>query len=263
MLGRSGLRAEGRRRHRAVSESAAARRRVCVDEKTAIQALDRWTRCCRCRPAAPSAMALSTTGTARSRCMPPSTPGPARHRPDGPAAHQCRLRRVPRSTSSPPNRADARSTSSSTTCRRTRRRTCRRFSAAHPARPLALHADLFVLAEPSRTLVRQDRARPARPRNLHVGARSGSEDSPLHHALQRRPETDPVDVQQSGASQYYRSAELDRGLRCFQLRISDCAPLAEQFDGRAIWAAVPAGSRNSRHEPGAGFDSSPGEPVAT
>jgi transposase len=39
-------------------------------EKTAIQALDRWIRYCRCRPAAPSATASSTSGTARCRCSP-------------------------------------------------------------------------------------------------------------------------------------------------------------------------------------------------
>jgi transposase len=38
-----------------------------ADEKTAIQALDLWIRCCRCRPAAPSATASSTSGRARCR----------------------------------------------------------------------------------------------------------------------------------------------------------------------------------------------------
>ena len=31
----------------------------------------------------------------------------------------------------------------------------------------------------------------------------GAQDSPLHHALQRRPEADPLDLQQSSASNYY------------------------------------------------------------
>jgi len=41
-----------------------------VDEKTAIQALDRLDPYCPCRPAAPSATASSTTGTGRCRCLP-------------------------------------------------------------------------------------------------------------------------------------------------------------------------------------------------
>jgi transposase len=44
----------------------------CVDEKSAIQALDRLIRSCRSRRDAPSGMALSTTGMGRSRCMPHS-----------------------------------------------------------------------------------------------------------------------------------------------------------------------------------------------
>jgi transposase len=40
----------------------------CVDEKTAIQALDRLDRCCPCRPDAPSSMGLNITATVRCRC---------------------------------------------------------------------------------------------------------------------------------------------------------------------------------------------------
>ena len=50
----------------------------CVDEKTAIQALDRRDPSCRCRLDARSDTASSTSGTARSRCMPRSTPTPAK-----------------------------------------------------------------------------------------------------------------------------------------------------------------------------------------
>src|ERR1700726_1237854 len=50
----------------------------CVDEKTAIQALDRLDRCCRLAPGGPSATALSTIGMARSRSMLRSTPKAAR-----------------------------------------------------------------------------------------------------------------------------------------------------------------------------------------
>ena len=41
----------------------------CVDEKTAIQALDRLDPCCPCPPAASNATALNTPATARSRSM--------------------------------------------------------------------------------------------------------------------------------------------------------------------------------------------------
>src|SRR5207302_6906828 len=41
----------------------------CLDEKTAIQALDRLDRCCRCRRAERNGMASSTTVTVRSRYM--------------------------------------------------------------------------------------------------------------------------------------------------------------------------------------------------
>ena len=44
----------------------------CVDEKTAIQALDRSIRFCPFHRGGPNGMALSTTGMARCRCMPPS-----------------------------------------------------------------------------------------------------------------------------------------------------------------------------------------------
>jgi len=50
----------------------------CVDEKTAIQALDRLDRYCRCRPDAPNAMVSSITVTARCLCTLPSTPRPAK-----------------------------------------------------------------------------------------------------------------------------------------------------------------------------------------
>src|SRR5258707_7945759 len=50
-----------------------------VDEKTAIQALDRLDlRYCRCRPVGPSGMASSTTAMARSRCWPRSIRSPAK-----------------------------------------------------------------------------------------------------------------------------------------------------------------------------------------
>lgn len=77
------------------------------------------------------------------------------------------------------------------------------FLAAHPSVHFALHADLLVVAQPGRTLVCEDRAGSARAGDLHIGPRPGAEDPALHRALQHRPETDPLDLPQSGASHYY------------------------------------------------------------
>ena len=90
------------------------------------------TPCCRCRPVAPSVTASNTTGMARSRCSRRSTRTPAKC-----SDRPCRGTPVPplssfSATSSPPNRRDARSTSSRTTSRRIRRRPCETFLAAHP-----------------------------------------------------------------------------------------------------------------------------------
>ena len=46
-----------------------------------------------------------------------------------------------------------------------------------PQRSSALHSDLLVLAQPGRAVVRQDRARRDRPRRLHLGARPQDENS--------------------------------------------------------------------------------------
>ena len=72
-----------------------------------------------------------------------------------------------------------------------------------PDRTPLLHPDLILVAQPGGALVCQDRTRPARAGHLHVAARPRPEDSSLHHALQRRPQADPLDVQQSRASHYY------------------------------------------------------------
>ena len=112
---------QGRRRHRAVSESAGSMRRCSASTRR--RRFKRWiakTRCCRCRRGAPSGMASSTTGTARCRCMPPSTPRPARcwaRRPSG-TPRRSSSRSSPTSWSTSPRAK--RSTSSPTTSRRTR-----------------------------------------------------------------------------------------------------------------------------------------------
>ena len=79
-----------------------------VDEKTAIQALDRLVPVRRCRRGAPNGTGSSTTAMARCRCSPRSIPSPARC-----SASPCRATPVPplsssSATSSPVNRWAAR-----------------------------------------------------------------------------------------------------------------------------------------------------------
>jgi transposase len=62
------------------------------------------------------------------------------------------------------------------------------------------HAHLFVVAEPGRTLVLEDRARSAGARRLHVRRGSRAQDSSVHRALQQSRQADPVELSQSGAS---------------------------------------------------------------
>ncbi len=76
----------------------------------------------------------------------------------------------------------------------------RSFLLDAPARPSAFHADLFVLAQSSRTLVCEDRTRSARARHLHLGRGPRAQDSSLHPALQQDAETDSLELSQSGAS---------------------------------------------------------------
>ena len=76
-----------------------------------------------------------------------------------------------------PAQAAKRSTSSPTTSRRTRPSVVEQFLADASQRSSALHADLLVLAQPGRAVVRQDRARRDRPRRLHFRARPRSENS--------------------------------------------------------------------------------------
>ena len=68
------------------------------------------------------------------------------------------------------------------------------------ARPSPLHPDVFVVAQPSGTLVCQDRTGPARAWRLHVRSRPRAQDSALHPPLQQGGETGPLELSQSGAS---------------------------------------------------------------
>jgi transposase len=68
-----------------------------------------------------------------------------------------------------------------------------------PPGPPPLHADLCVLAQPSRTVVCEDRARRDRPGHLHLRARSRPQDPALHPRGQSTSATDPLDLHESGA----------------------------------------------------------------
>ena len=99
-----------------------------VDEKSAIQALDRLDPVLPMSRAVPNATGSSTTGMGRSRCMRHSTRGPApssaRRRPGTRVRTSCNSSRP----SSPRSHHDGRSTSFSTIWRRIKPNTCRRFS---------------------------------------------------------------------------------------------------------------------------------------
>jgi transposase len=68
------------------------------------------------------------------------------------------------------------------------------FLAAHPQLHLPLHADLLFLAQSGRKLVRQDRARCHCPRHLHLGYGLGPQADALHSPLQPRAQTHQVDL---------------------------------------------------------------------
>ena len=170
-----------------------------VDEKTAIQALDRLDPVLPLSPAVPNATASSTTGMARCRCSPRSTRNPAKC-----SARPCR--------GTPARRSSSSSATSWAVNRRAANPRHRGQSvdaqdaggpdlpAGPSARPSPLHPDVFVVAQPSGTLVCQDRTGPARAWRLHVRSRPRAQDSALHPPLQQGGETGPVELSQSGAS---------------------------------------------------------------
>jgi transposase len=77
---------------------------------------------------------------------------------------------------------------------------CAHLLARPSERAAAFHADLFVLAQSSGTVVFEDRARPAGPRHLYLGRRLGAQDPSLYPSLQQSTETDPLGLSQPGAS---------------------------------------------------------------
>src|ERR1035441_1281169 len=126
-------------------------------------------RCCHCLRDAPSGTALSTSGTARCPCTRRSTPRQAR----------CSARR-PR---------DTRLRSSS-----------RSWPTSEGS--LALHPDLLLVAQPDRTLVRQDRARHHCPRRVHVVGRLAEKAHEVHPALQQGAKDRKVVLLRSYASHH-------------------------------------------------------------
>ena len=68
------------------------------------------------------------------------------------------------------------------------------FLAAHPKVHLHYTPDLLLLAQPGRKLVRQDRTRGHRPRSLHLGQGLGAQAYALHPSLQSRSQAPQVDL---------------------------------------------------------------------
>ena len=156
----------------------------CVDEKTAIQALDRMDPVLPLSPGRAerhgfeyyrhgtlSLYAALNTKTRRSA-------GPDRRPP-----HHRGVRGFLADVVAPqPRRREIHVIADNLSAHKTKQ--VAQFLAEHPKRSSALHADLFVVAQSGRTLVRQDRARCDRPRRLHLGHRPGAQAHALHPSLQ-------------------------------------------------------------------------------
>jgi transposase len=69
-----------------------------------------------------------------------------------------------------------------------------RLPSTASARATALHTYVFLLAQPSGDLVRQDRTRGHRPGHFHLGPGPGSQTSSLHQRLLRQCSPDPVEI---------------------------------------------------------------------
>jgi hypothetical protein len=69
-----------------------------------------------------------------------------------------------------------------------------RFPPAASASSVSLHAYLLLLAQPSRDLVRQNRTRGHRARHLHLGFRFGSQTATLHQRILRECSADPLEI---------------------------------------------------------------------
>src|ERR1022692_3823727 len=166
----------------------------CVDEKTAIQALDRLDPVLPLSPgrAERHGFEYYRHGTLSLVCGAQYRHWP-RPRQNRRPPHQPRVRRLsPRG---------GRPVPASATDSHHPRQSLRAQNSGGPrvppttsASPVSLHAHLLVLAQPGRDLVRQDRTRGHRPRHLHLGFRLSSQTSPLHQRLLRQCSADPVEI---------------------------------------------------------------------
>src|SRR6266478_5862884 len=172
----------------------------CVDEKTAIQALDRKD------PVLPLSPGRAERHGFEYFRHAVSVRG-VRHqdrrgaRQDGRATHVCGVRRVPGGHRCQPaaRQRDSRD------CRQPLGpldRASRRLSGSTSEGSSALHSDLFLLAQPDRTLVCQDRARRHCARRVHVGVRLAEKAHEVHPALQQRAKDSKVALLRSYASHY-------------------------------------------------------------
>ena len=153
----------------------------CVDEKTAIQALDRKDRMLPLSPGRAESHGFeykrngtlslfAALNTATGEVLGKTAP---RHTSEQFVAFLQRRR-------GQPARAAARSTSSATTSAATRPSWSQAFLAEHTQRADPLHAHLLVLAQPGRELVLAHPARRDQPRHLHLGQGPGQEAHALH-----------------------------------------------------------------------------------
>ena len=165
----------------------------CVDEKTAIQALDRRDPILPLSPGRAERHGFEYvrhgTLSLYAALETQSGAGPGQ---DGRAAHQRRVRGVPRADRELAAARRARSTSSRTTCRPIRRAKVRRFLAAHPNVQLHYTPTYASWLNQVELWFAKVEARPARARHLHIGDRSRAQAAALHHQIQRTREAGAV-----------------------------------------------------------------------
>ena len=78
----------------------------------------------------------------------------------------------------------------------------RTFLVRQPKVRLHFTPTYFVLAQSNRALVLKNRTRPAGPRNLHVGHGSGASHSPVHPAIQQGGKTHPMELPERRSSNW-------------------------------------------------------------
>jgi len=163
----------------------------CVDEKTAIQALDRLDPVL---PLSPGRAERHGFEYYRHGTLSRGT----RHQnracawKNGGAPHQRRLRGFPRRGrfAMPAEARDPHYSRQSVGAQNASRAG---FSGHASKGAAALHAGAFLVAESSRAVVRQNRARRHRPR-VHVGARPGTQTPPRHQRLFGQPSAHSLEI---------------------------------------------------------------------